>query len=62
MVGRHARPATRQRHRGLRPAHPGGVRYRVVAAAAPTPDAVTVPPSLEDGYLALRTDRAVPTG
>ncbi|GAA3087785.1 ABC transporter ATP-binding protein [Streptosporangium carneum] len=30
-----------------------GTRYRVVASSAPEPDAETVEPTLEDGYLAL---------
>ncbi len=39
---------------------PQGVRYRIVAAGQPTPDAIPVAPSLEAGYLALRGDRTVP--
>ena len=42
------------------PPDPAGVRYRIVSAGQPTPDAVPVDPSLEAGYLALRADRAVP--
>jgi ABC-type multidrug transport system ATPase subunit len=38
---------------------PRGVRYRVVAAGQPAPDAVSVAPSLEEGYLALRDARTV---
>jgi ABC-2 type transport system ATP-binding protein len=33
--------------------HEGGMRYRVVATAAPRPQAHPVEPTLEDGYLAL---------
>jgi ABC-2 type transport system ATP-binding protein len=33
--------------------HEGGMRYRVVAPAAPVPQARPVEPALEDGYLAL---------
>jgi ABC-2 type transport system ATP-binding protein len=33
--------------------HEGGMRYRVVAPAAPVPQARSVDPALEDGYLAL---------
>ncbi|MFI0447954.1 ATP-binding cassette domain-containing protein [Actinomadura sp. 6N118] len=33
--------------------HEGGMRYRVVAPAAPGPQARPVEPALEDGYLAL---------
>jgi ABC-2 type transport system ATP-binding protein len=33
--------------------HEGGMRYRVVAPAAPDPQAHPVEPALEDGYLAL---------
>jgi ABC-type multidrug transport system ATPase subunit len=34
--------------------HTDGVRYRIVAAQKPTPDAIPENPSLEEGYLALR--------
>jgi ABC-2 type transport system ATP-binding protein len=33
--------------------HEGGMRYRVVSAAPPAPDAQPADPNLEDGYLAL---------
>jgi ABC-2 type transport system ATP-binding protein len=33
--------------------HEGGMRYRVVAPAAPDPQAHPIEPTLEDGYLAL---------
>jgi len=33
--------------------HEGGMRYRVVAPAAPDPQAHPIEPALEDGYLAL---------
>jgi ABC-2 type transport system ATP-binding protein len=33
--------------------HEGGMRYRVVAPAAPDPQAHPIKPTLEDGYLAL---------
>ncbi|MGP4027101.1 ABC transporter ATP-binding protein [Actinomadura sp. 3N407] len=33
--------------------HEGGMRYRIVASAAPGPQARPVEPALEDGYLAL---------
>ena len=33
---------------------PRGVRYRLVASRQPTPDAVPVSPSLEEGYITLR--------
>jgi ABC-2 type transport system ATP-binding protein len=38
--------------------HADGVHYRVVSAEPPAPDATAVAPSLEEGYLALRADRA----
>lgn len=38
--------------------HDGGVRYRVVSPARPTPDAEAVDPNLEDGYLALAQARS----
>ncbi|GAB3449523.1 ABC transporter ATP-binding protein [Actinophytocola sediminis] len=38
---------------------PHGVRYRVVASEQPTPDAVPVTPSLEEGYITLRDSRTV---
>jgi ABC-2 type transport system ATP-binding protein len=41
--------------------HDGGMRYRVVAAADTVPPeaAVSVAPTLEDGYLALVGERQV---
>jgi ABC-2 type transport system ATP-binding protein len=39
---------------------PQGVRYRVVAAARPTRDAVPVAPSLEEGYIAAGSARDHP--
>ena len=38
--------------------HDNGMRYRVVAPAAPSPQASPLDPSLEDGYLAVTADRA----
>jgi ABC-2 type transport system ATP-binding protein len=37
--------------------HDGGMRYRVVAPAAPAPEAALLEPNLEDGYLALAQNR-----